>query len=505
MKYDLTFSKICDKSGKEFLSKKNKLQKRDKGQIFTPISIAFFMAKQFIPLKGQKEFSVLDPGAGSGILTAAFCDYIFNETNANVKATLYEKDKEIISNLNANMLEIAKWFLSKNRVFSYEIISKDFILDNYEMLDKKKGIYDFIISNPPYFKLSKKNKLVKLMKPIINGQPNIYFLFMAIAAVLANSHGQLTFITPRSFCSGNYFGCFRRWFLTRINIHKIHIFNSRKENFDDVLQETIIVSAQKKITNHIRISSSNNAQFSDYQEISVPKDYIIANQNDYVIRIPTSTKEVEIIRLMNLFPCQLSDLGVKISTGPVVDFRSKSYLKSKITTSQEVPLLWMHNIEDFRVNVNFAKEGKPAAIKISADTIKILRPIGNYVLLKRFTSKEQKRRLSAGILEQQVINKYKFIGIENHLNYLWSPSSNLNLHMAYGLLVLLNSTIYDSYFRIINGNTQVNASDINMLKFPNKLLVSNLGQEVMKNKEINYTEIDNLVEAVIFNSAENNL
>ena len=38
--------------------------------------------------------------------------------------------------------------------------------------------------------------------------------------------------------------------------------------------------------------------------------------------------------------------------------------------------------------------------------------------------------------------------------------------MVYGLYVLFNSTVYDQYYRILNGSTQVNSTEMNQIPVP---------------------------------------
>ena len=51
---------------------------------------------------------------------------------------------------------------------------------------------------------------------VIHGQPNIYALFMAIAAHLLAKNGELIFITPRSYTAGPYFRLFREHFFSYV-------------------------------------------------------------------------------------------------------------------------------------------------------------------------------------------------------------------------------------------------------------------------------------------------
>ena len=113
------------------------------------------------------------------------------------------------------------------------------------------------------------------------------------------------------------------------------------------------------------------------------------------------------------------------------------------------------------------KNGKPYAIRICDKTIPLLLPVRNYVLVNRFSSKEQKRRLYASVLLESHFGNSKVIGIENHVNYIRKPGGNLTIYEAFGIAGILNTKIIDIYFRSLNGNTQVNATDIRILPFPN--------------------------------------
>ena len=87
--------------------------------------------------------------------------------------------------------------------------------------------YDYIISNPPYFKIPKSDKRALVAKELVYGQPNIYSLFMGIAAKLLKENGELIFITPRSFAAGNYFKAFRQSFFNDVSVSNIHILSQK--------------------------------------------------------------------------------------------------------------------------------------------------------------------------------------------------------------------------------------------------------------------------------------
>ena len=133
------------------------------------------------------------------------------------------------------------------------------------------------------------------MKQIMNGQPNIYPFFMALSARLLKPEGQMTLLTPRSYCSGLYFKKFRNWFFEVVKPCKIHLFESRREIFKryDVRQENVILTAIKtnNIPENIQISVSKGIPLSK-KEVHVRKstynNVIREKNNDIIMRIPAS-------------------------------------------------------------------------------------------------------------------------------------------------------------------------------------------------------------------------
>jgi len=132
---------------------------------------------------------------------------------------------------------------------------------------------------------------------------------------------------------------------------------------------------------------------------------------------------------------------------------------------------------------------KPNAIADTKDVQQWLLPNGHYALVRRFSSKEERRRIVAAIHNPCGIPAEK-IGFENHLNIFHSNHHGLNSETAKGLAVYLNSTLVDIYFRQFNGHTQVNAADLRMLRYPDIQLLKDLGTQVDEGKFPNQEKID---------------
>jgi adenine-specific DNA-methyltransferase len=466
-------------------------ERKPKGQIFTHKRVSRYMAGLFSLRK--KTIRLLDPGAGTGILTAAFCERLLDKSSpVTLTIDAYENDPNLVHVLN-KVLEFCKRRLKeKGHTVKYTICEKDFILHNHGYFrdlslfwqEDKPRLYDIVISNPPYYKLNKDSPQSSAMAKLVSGQPNIYALFMGLATRMTKPGGELVFITPRSFCSGLYYKKFRHWFIKNAKITNIHMFESRKDVFDKdgILQENVIIKATVGAKpNHVAITVSKDKTFTKVTKLKAEWEDVIARKNgDIFIRIPSSHLDLDILRTIDKWPTTLNQMGLEISTGPVVDFRAKEYLlPDKTEEPASAPLLWMHNLQDGKVKWPLKKNNKPSAIQDCQRTKHLLLPVKNYVLVKRFTAKEQKRRLYAALFLESEF-PCDSIGIENHLNYVHKPKANLSLFESYGIAAILNSTVIDNFFRSLNGNTQVNATDIRSVPLPTMQDIIEIGRQVFQ-------------------------
>ncbi len=496
----------AEKLAKSVINSSDLAERKARGQFFTSKAIGIFMASCF-DLKGDN-IRILDPGAGIGMLSVAVCERLLN-LECPIKITLdaYETDLKLVPMLK-QMLQKCKEVLGESgHSFDYNIIREDFILTNPDHLSggtlfKDKcslDRYDHIISNPPYYKLNKDSIYSNFATDFVSAHPNIYSLFMALSLKMLKPDGQMVFITPRSFCSGLYFKKFRKWLISHGRINNIHVFDSRKDVFSNekVLQENIItkLTPAKRCSSKAKtvISKSTNSLFDDIQELKIEYEDIFHKKNgDIFIKVPTSKLDVRVQHVINDWKYTLKDFGFKVSTGPVVSFRATKFLTDNVDNEKRVPLLWMHNIQEMGIEWPVYKKKKEIAIKAVDESSPLLVPTSNYVLIKRFSSKEQKRRVHAGVLEQKNF-RFKKIGIENHLNYIYKYGDDLSKEEVFGIAGILNASIVDIFFRMLNGSTQVNAVDIENLPFPSIENIRKIGKAVIEKKPRIGLELDELV------------
>lgn len=198
---------------------------------------------------------------------------------------------------------------------------------------------------------------------------------------------------------------------------------------------------------------------------------------------------------MERLDASLEDLDVEVSTGRVVDFRARESLVMD-PTHETAPLIYPQHLE--RGGIAWPRPGskKPNAIRVSDATAALLLPRGVYVVTKRFSSKEERRRIVASVFDPAQIPG-DHVGFENHLNVFHRHGAGLPLRTARGLCAWLNSTLIDEHFRSWSGHTQVNATDLRKMKWPSLAGLDALG-EALASPPDTQEALDELVERVLF-------
>ncbi len=460
--------------------------------------------------KIQSGATLLEPAIGSGVLVCALIEQLISE-NRSIELWLdaYEIDPELCE-ITKQVLTQASEKAAKNGVQLHcQVFQEDFILaclpDTQPSLFSseinRREVYDFILSNPPYFKLNSEDKLAKAVSGKIKGNTNIYTLFMALSAKILTPQGTACFIVPRSFCSGVYFSDFRREFLRDATPLSFHLFQSRGDLFrgDEVLQENVIISFGKAIqakqpywAGTVEISTSKDDTQLHEGEASrtVSLNHFLNHHSKHVFfRLPVGILDEQILDSVDRWDGSLEKFGLQVSTGPVVPFRSREFLVNE-TSNGNAPLLWMQNVKPYRIHWPLESFEKPQAISYTDKSLLVAR--SNYVLLRRFSPKEDRRRLiAAPFISDEFSGSH--VGFENHLNFIYRKNGALQLSEIIGLAAILNSSLIDRYIRIINGNTQINAADLRALPFPPLTIIQRIGEQVQLIQNPNSETVDAIV------------
>ena len=211
------------------------------------------------------------------------------------------------------------------------------------------------------------------------------------------------------------------------------------------------------------------------------------------IRLAVSEEDGDLAHRVRALPCSLTDLGLTVSTGRVVDFRAKEHLRAE-PEEGTVPLIYATHFDNGYVSWPKVSR-KPNALVVNTGTTSLLVPSGTYVLTKRFTSKEERRRLVAVIYDPSRVLAQQ-VGFENHLNYFHINGQGLPVDIAKGLALFLNSTAVDLYFRQFSGHTQVNATDLRGLRYPTLIQLREAGR-TFGDSLPSQAEIDAVIEPMV--------
>lgn len=465
------------------------------GQFMTSASVARFMAEMF-PDSSRDKCRLLDAGAGLGALSCAFLDRWaaggFRFTS--VEADAYEIDETLRKHLAATLASY-----SETLDLTIAISDRDFIehaarlcLDGRGILKNGLEGFSHAILNPPYRKINTMSVHRQTLHKVGIETVNLYSAFVALALELMAPGGQLVAIVPRSFCNGPYYRPFRDLIFKQSAIRAMHLFDSRSKAFkdDDVLQENIIIRLERDgQQGEVTVSTSTDDSFSDLVTKTHPFNRIvIPGDVERFIHVPTST-DLNAVETSAAVNCSLVDLGVNVSTGPVVEFRLREHLR-ELPEPGTVPLLYPGHFGGSGLTWPSVGIRKPNAIVRSGETEKWLYPSGFYCVVRRFSSKEERRRIVASVVRPSAFDDAEMLGFENHLNVYHHGRNGLPEVMAHGLAAYLNTNAVDENFRRSSGHTQVNATDLKIMKYPSRGALISLGTWAMEQRELTQEMLD---------------
>lgn len=469
------------------------------GQFFTPAPAADFIAS-LARLPETGTVRILDPGAGAGSLTASVVARLLEERpGVKISVTACEVDPQLHPALQATLDDCVNTASRFGVPLEVELVCGDFISWATEgacLFGQPPEPFDVVVMNPPYKKLAASSRERALVSSVCTETSNLYSAFMALGVHLLRPGGQLVAITPRSFANGPYFRLFRQYFLRRMHLDRVHVFEARNKVFADteVLQENVILAATRtEGAERGPVVVSTSQSYSDEVRLrSVPHaEMVHPEDREFFIHISADQEDAELAALHARLPATLPDLGIQVSTGRVVDFRSKEHLRPD-PVDGSVPLIYPLHMREGAISWPVSGAKKNNAIMLNEKTEKLTFPSGYYVVVKRLSSKEEKRRVVAVVFDPDQVPCER-IGFENHVNVFHIDGAGMPADVARGLCIWLNSTLLDRFIRRFNGHTQVNATDLRNLRYPDVEQLGTLGRAWEPGVWLGQEKIDELV------------
>lgn len=466
----------------------------------TPPELARQLAA-WLPFETDKSVKLLDAGAGQGGLSLAFAERWLQEADqaSALQIDTYEVDPKMNTILEQNVLN--ENYSSR---ITFNSLNEDFISSVLVQADECEipEQYSHVILNPPYLRIRRDTEQSRLLRSAGLSATNLYSAFVSLALRQLQSGGQMIAIIPRSFCNGQYYKEFRQQILNESSIQMIHVFRSRTDLFkgDGVLQENVVMLLQKGVPqSKVTVSFSTNVSLDDQSErVSVFEEIVDPGDSDKVIRLHLEPQATS--ALSKLLSFSLDELGLSASTGPVVDFRTKAHLSQENLT-QGVPLIHAHHVQNSELVWPSSNLNKCNILGRHEETEKYILPVGNYVVLRRFSSNEQSHRIISNPVAESTCTEFNGISFENHVNYFHRDKRGISLDEAWGLSAYLNTTTVDEMFRGISGSTQVNLSDLRRLKYPSMEDLIKIGILAQQVNSVSSVMVDDIVTSILASKA----
>ena len=461
------------------------------GQFMTPANVASFMASMLEVDPPPRELRVLDAGSGIGILAAAvaaeFSSRPVRSRPEKIHVVAWEIDSLFGPFLHRTFRNCQAVAMHSGIEFTWEIRCGDFIsgaadtvASNAIFASSINRPFDVAVLNPPYRKLNGNSPERAWLDGTGMGTSNLYAAFVWLALEMLRDGGEIVAITPRSFMNGTYFRPFREALNQNLAFRRVHLYDSRDAIFptDSVLQENVVFHGVRGgLSGSLLVTTSYGPDDDGMTTRTIDSsDLIFPQDTQSVMRLVPDENGARVTRGMNSLPRRISDLGLSVSTGRVVGFRAKDRLHFEVEPGDAAMILPRH-CRGGSVVWPQAFGGIPNGLSVSGPDDDLVLPSGWYVVVNRFSAKEDRRRIVASVFDPNRLNADS-VAFDNKLNVFHRRNMGLPESLAKGLAVFLNSSVVDSYFRQFSGHTQVNAGDLRMLRFPDADTLTQLGNTV---------------------------
>ncbi|UPO98399.1 Eco57I restriction-modification methylase domain-containing protein (plasmid) [Cetobacterium somerae] len=454
-----------------FFENKNMDFIKENSQYFTPINIVDKMLED-LEIQNLERVKILDPACGCGILLIKLLERLLDSKKIKIiEIDAYDIDYEALNITKKIINDIAALAKIKIKINLYDM---DFLKVNIERK------YNYIISNPPY-KKTNKDLVEQDLTFLINGQPNLYHLFIGKSLKLLEKKGKYILVSPKNYLSGKYTEKLREFILKKFSITKLHTFNERSQIFGgEIIQEVCISHIENIKKDDVIVSYNGN------EKIVLNMNKLILDADKFIIMTPRNLEDVKVIELFNNIKDKSIGNELFMRVGKVVQFRVHDRENSLIEEEfneieNEVPLLVYRHINEGKINYRQIQEknkNRAITLKNNIKNQSILVKNSNYVILRKNIEKKNKKIIMPVLyLKNLECDK---LGIDNNLSYFTNINDNLSMEEAVGIFCIINSEQFDTYYRMINSSHTLNVYELESMKFPPLSTIKRIGEKYSK-------------------------
>lgn len=338
---------------------------------------------------------------------------------------------------------------------------------------------NILLCNPPYRKIGASELIWyrKRFPEMISGQPNLYTMFMRVAADIVIPGGLMALLTPTSYFSGPTYEPIRRRLGRRCALLRIDLIHERDNFFLGVEHDVGALLARSRLSSPVRqtpevFAWDEHNGWSTLGPISVPKD-------GRPWHLPRDASTARALITSRTATGSLTQYGYKARVGVYVwnrdERRPRKARPHGRDRDRAVPVIWATQIGQDGIFRHICKSAKEKRARFI-----LLRPNDrrgvveqDAVVLQRTSSRAQSRRLVAAALPRGFAQKYRGFVAENHVIIL-EPTVSRPLISQRTLVRLLNSAFMRDLYSTTTGTTAVTISGLHSLPLPDANVLKTL-------------------------------
>jgi len=479
------------RNSKKLIREMSKQENIRIGRFFTKRDTAALMAGSLEPV-GKTAVTLLDPGAGTGILSAAAIEAIARMGHAEqIHLVCYENNPMFLPMLANNLERVRKKARHDYHVkVRVEIREENFLLAEIPADET----YDYVLANPPQEPLANTTPEAKRFSDlVVSGTVDAACLFAAAASARLSDGGQLVAILPLTAATGVSLARIRRAVFSPAPLTDIWLFAKSE---DAPLKKQMILRVRRGAApERVRVFLSTDDGTPEHTQALAPVPYdTMVDPADFSLLLVRGGDEQKVLDFMNHLPCNFDTFHLRVRTGLALESRYPELLRDA-PVDGAIPLIHPRSLRGGMVV--FPVPGMKNQY-IIPHIPSLCQQNKNMLLMKRVPAKSDKRRLMCGVyLAGSMTNR--FISTHNKLNYIdMEGNEQMDPAFLYGLLAFLSSEVVDRYVRITSKSGQINATELASMPLPTANQLRTIGAKLMAIRVYKPEYCDRVVRAELF-------
>ena len=466
------------------------------GRFFTKKETARRMAQMLSPISGRVSVSVLDAGAGTGILSAVAVETVCRMGGAaEVRLTCYETDAACLPMLRVNLERIRRIARHDYGVkVIYEVREENFLLSSPEDTLSPAG-YDIVLMNPPSELLPPDSPESAAHSDLVSGEVDMAYLFVVTAARRLAQDGQMVTMLPLVSATAVSLEKLRSILFDTAFPVAIHLFS--RAGGKEKLKKQYLLALRRIDTapETIALSVSGDDGTDEKTTHFEPLPYdLIVSKEDRSLLLFADEDDLLIYRYMRGLPHTIASYGLKIRTGLTLTSRYPDALRDR-PEEGAYPLLHPASLQDGQIVFPVPHLAHQYIIP---PTKSLLQKNRNLLLIKRVPAKSDRRRLMCAPHLAATMNT-PYISTHNKLDYIdVDGEGQMDAAFLLGLHGFLSSEIMDRYVRICSKSSQINAKELGELPLPEAKDLRAIGEYLMVVRVYHQEICDRAVKSVLF-------